>query len=85
MDECLAKCAGYICVGIFQCFDKMFSACFPNPNLYPPMSEGAAKGIAYCLNILPFTSGFGTIIAACAGHVAGGNGIRCKIITMGIF
>ena len=50
-----------------------------------PMSEGAAKGIAYCLNILPFTSGFGTIITACAGHVTGGNSIRCKIITMGIF
>ena len=54
----------------------------PSDHFYPAMSICQANVVFY-LNLIPLTSGLGTIGTACHGSVKDG-GYRCMIIMIGI-
>ena len=78
-EELLVECCVGMCAVCFiECY-KGFNGCFSNPDLYPLLTEIEACWV-YCFNLLPVTSGLGTVYAACRGT----KGMRCKILAMGL-
>ena len=64
---CAAICACCV-VHAMEDDDKPDECCAwcGHPSLFPSLSETAAS-ICYCLNCVPFTAGWGTMLSACLG------------------